>query len=223
MLCEQPHSSSQSCTPASAFQHNAGHNFVVLNVILSFSTEAMFKRAKWMLTSDNGTELANWTIPMHPMETNMPFLLGHTSCLFRQLHPLPPLTDSAGCYTLASTLNMTSFASPGMRQNSCFGSTLKIYVYNTSHYSVGSVFCSAGQWGVEVMIHRYFASSACRVDNPQEADIFLVPDYRACHFHLAPTYQHKGLTRLPGDDYHSQVIRNHALKYHKWDEADNLF
>eukprot|EP00401_Gymnodinium_catenatum_P005633 CAMPEP_0117611876 /NCGR_PEP_ID=MMETSP0784-20121206/82637_1 /TAXON_ID=39447 /ORGANISM="" /LENGTH=533 /DNA_ID=CAMNT_0005415369 /DNA_START=88 /DNA_END=1686 /DNA_ORIENTATION=+ len=111
----------------------------------------------------------------------------------------------------------------GMRKNSCHSSRLKVYVYDTGRYSVGSVFCSAGQWGVEVMLHRYFAESSCRTEDPAEADFFLVPDYRACHFHLAPTYQHKGLTRLPGDDFHSQVIRNHELKYRRWDQADELF
>eukprot|EP00928_Gymnodinium_smaydae_P050319 TRINITY_DN3388_c0_g1_i1.p1 TRINITY_DN3388_c0_g1~~TRINITY_DN3388_c0_g1_i1.p1 ORF type:complete len:569 (-),score=112.01 TRINITY_DN3388_c0_g1_i1:582-2288(-) len=111
----------------------------------------------------------------------------------------------------------------GLRKTSCFGSRLKIYIYDTGVYSAGSVFCSAGQWGVEVMFHRFFAASDCRTDNPDEADLFLVPDYRACHYHLAPTYQHKGLTRLPGDDFHSQVIRNHAHKYRRWEDADVLF
>lgn len=111
----------------------------------------------------------------------------------------------------------------GLRSTTCHGLGIKIYVYETGDYAVGSVFCSAGQWGVEVMIHRYLAASDCRTDDPNEADLFLVPDYRACHFHLAPTYHHKGLTRLPGDNFHSQIIRNHAQKYRKWDEADALF
>ena len=46
--------------------------------------------------------------------------------------------------------------------------------------------CGHGlRWGVEVLLHRYFASSACRSLDPDEANLFLVPDYRACHLHLA--------------------------------------
>lgn len=111
----------------------------------------------------------------------------------------------------------------GLLPNNCAGSKLRIYVYETGSFSVGSIFCSAGQWGVEVLLHRYFASSACRTLNPEEADLFLVPDYRACHLHLAPTYMHKGLTRIEGDDYHSQIIRNHKDKYRRPDQAENKF
>eukprot|EP00927_Polykrikos_kofoidii_P037262 TRINITY_DN31399_c0_g1_i1.p1 TRINITY_DN31399_c0_g1~~TRINITY_DN31399_c0_g1_i1.p1 ORF type:complete len:636 (-),score=111.11 TRINITY_DN31399_c0_g1_i1:119-1783(-) len=111
----------------------------------------------------------------------------------------------------------------GMRSNTCHGSKLRIFVYDTGEFSSGSVFCSAGQWGVEVMLHRYFAHSTCRTDDPDEADLFLVPDYRACHYHLAPKYHHEGLTRLSGDDYHSAIIRNHAKKYRVFEEADLIF
>ncbi|CAK9077000.1 Conjugated bile acid hydrolase (CBAH) (Bile salt hydrolase) (BSH) (CBAH-1) (Choloylglycine hydrolase) [Durusdinium trenchii] len=111
----------------------------------------------------------------------------------------------------------------GLLPNNCAGSKLRIYVYDTQSFSVGSIFCSAGQWGVEVLLHRYFASSTCRTTNPEEADLFLVPDYRACHLHLAPTYMHKGLTRIEGDDYHSQIIRNHKDKYRHPDQAEAQF
>eukprot|EP00929_Paragymnodinium_shiwhaense_P025379 TRINITY_DN15362_c0_g2_i2.p1 TRINITY_DN15362_c0_g2~~TRINITY_DN15362_c0_g2_i2.p1 ORF type:complete len:610 (+),score=114.02 TRINITY_DN15362_c0_g2_i2:149-1831(+) len=124
--------------------------------------------------------------------------------------PLEPLDDTFPFYL-------------GMKNTTCHGAKMKVYIYDTGRYSLGSVFCSAGQWGVEVMIHRYLASSDCVTTNPEEADLFLVPDYRACHYHLAPTYQHRGLTRLPGDDFHSQVIRNHADKYRRAENADELF
>ena len=48
---------------------------------------------------------------------------------------------------------------------------------------------------IPVMIHRYFGSSACHTTDPDAADLFLVPDYRACHYHLAPTYLQKGFTQ----------------------------
>eukprot|EP00933_Yihiella_yeosuensis_P051512 TRINITY_DN49466_c0_g1_i1.p1 TRINITY_DN49466_c0_g1~~TRINITY_DN49466_c0_g1_i1.p1 ORF type:complete len:579 (-),score=62.83 TRINITY_DN49466_c0_g1_i1:408-1982(-) len=111
----------------------------------------------------------------------------------------------------------------GLYPNNCGGSKLRFYVYDTGNMSRGSVFCAAGQWGVEVFYHRYFASSACRTNNPEEADFFIVPDYRACHLHLAPTYLHKGLTRIEGDDFHSTIIRNHHEKYRKHESAEDLF
>jgi len=111
----------------------------------------------------------------------------------------------------------------GLRPNSCHGSGLRVFVYDTGSLSAGSLFCSAGQWGVEVALHRYFAASACRTEDPEEADLFLVPDYRACHLHLAPTYLHRGLTRIEGDDYHSSIIWNHKAKYRDASQADELF
>eukprot|EP00439_Symbiodinium_sp_Y106_P060580 s372_g8.t6 len=111
----------------------------------------------------------------------------------------------------------------GLQANDCAGAKFRVYVYESQQYSLGSVFCSAGQWGVEVLLHRFFASGSCRTLNADEADLFLVPDYRACHIHLAPNYQHKGLTLLEGDDYHSQVIRNHRDKYRRPEEAESSF
>lgn len=142
--------------------------------------------AKNMLRRNTEYELANWTIPMEPLELQFPFFLG-------------------------------------VHKNNCGGSKLKIFVYDTGNYSRGSLFCSAGQWGVEVAYHRYFDSSACKTDNPEEADFFLVPDYRACHLHLAPTYQHKGLTLVEGDDFHSAIIRNHRDKYREVGKVEDMF
>eukprot|EP00747_Dinoflagellata_sp_TGD_P093386 gnl/TRDRNA2_/TRDRNA2_165750_c0_seq2.p1 gnl/TRDRNA2_/TRDRNA2_165750_c0~~gnl/TRDRNA2_/TRDRNA2_165750_c0_seq2.p1 ORF type:complete len:362 (-),score=47.26 gnl/TRDRNA2_/TRDRNA2_165750_c0_seq2:106-1092(-) len=59
--------------------------------------------------------------------------------------------------------------------------------------------------------------------DPEEADFFFVPDYRACHYHLAPTFQHKGLTLVDGDEFHSAIIRNHSQKYRHWNHADATF
>lgn len=111
----------------------------------------------------------------------------------------------------------------GLRPTTCHDSSIKVFVYPVTNYSVGSVFCSAGQWGVEVMLHHYFAAASCRTLDPEEADFFFVPDYRACHYHLAPKFQHKGLTRIAGDDYHSTVIWNHKDKYRDPARADENF
>lgn len=111
----------------------------------------------------------------------------------------------------------------GLKPNDCFGSSLRIFVYDTGNYSRGSVFCSSGQWGIEVLLHRYFQSSACLTLEPEKADFFFVPDYRACHLHLAPTYQHRGLTRIEGDDFHSSIIWNHKDKYRDASRSDESF
>jgi len=111
----------------------------------------------------------------------------------------------------------------GLKPNKCAGSSLRFFIYNTGNYSAGSLFCSAGQWGIEVMIHRYLEASACRTLNPEEADFFVVPDYRACHLHLAPKRLQAGLTRIEGDDFHSKIIVNHHTKYRQPAQAEELF
>lgn len=42
--------------------------------------------------------------------------------------------------------------------------------------------CALGQWGTEVLFHRYFQSSTCRTLDAEEADFFLVPVYSTCLF-----------------------------------------
>ena len=34
---------------------------------------------------------------------------------------------------------------------------------------IGAPLCHALRWGVEVLLHRYFAASACRTMDPEEA------------------------------------------------------
>mmetsp|Transcript_68610 Transcript_68610/g.184731 ORF Transcript_68610/g.184731 Transcript_68610/m.184731 type:complete len:558 (+) Transcript_68610:211-1884(+) len=151
-----------------------------------FVAQNVFAGALDMLMKNNKTVEANWTLPLEPLDLQLPFFLG-------------------------------------VRGNDCQGSKLKVFVYDTGNFSLGSLFCSAGQWGVEVALHRYFAASACRTRDPDEADFFLVPDYRACHYHMAPTFQQRGLTRIEGDDYHSALIRNHKDKYRRDADADATF
>jgi len=150
------------------------------------AAQQVYIQAAEMMSRNEDTAGANWTIPREPLSMQMPLYLG--------LYP-----------------------------NDCAGSKLRLYVYETGKFSTGSIFCSAGQWGVEVLLHRFFGAGSCRTYDPEEADFFIVPDYRACHLHLAPTYHHRGLTRLDGDDFHSQIIRNHKDKYRQSSQAEDLF
>jgi len=69
----------------------------------------------------------------------------------------------------------------GMRPQSCFGSSLRIYVYEVPHELVSPVLhCAHGQWGTEVLFHRFFQHAACRTLDPEEADFFYVPVYSTC-------------------------------------------
>jgi len=106
----------------------------------------------------------------------------------------------------------------------CFGTGLKIFLHGTDNYESGGLFCSAGQWGVEVILHRYLMRSSCRTLHPHEADLFWVPDYRACHWHLTPKKGGgQGLTTKPNGDVHSIVIANHKDKVRDIQNADKVF
>lgn len=85
----------------------------------------------------------------------------------------------------------------GLRPTSCRGRSLRIYVYDTGNYSAGSLFCSAGQWGVEVALHRYLAASDCRTDNPDEAPF---PQHRAL-LHAAHDFSDVGWDRQAKTKY----------------------
>lgn len=50
--------------------------------------------------------------------------------------------------------------------DNCFGTGLKIFVHDTGRFSRGALFCSAGQWGIEVLIHTYLMGSTCRTGDP---------------------------------------------------------
>lgn len=64
---------------------------------------------------------------------------------------------------------------------SCFGSSVKVYVYDLPEGLRGPVLqCAGGQWGTEVLMHRFFEKAECRTTNPEEADFFYVPMYATC-------------------------------------------
>jgi len=56
-------------------------------------------------------------------------------------------------------------------------------VYDVPHgLTENQLDCALGQWGTEVLFHRYFLSSTCRTLDPEEADFLLVPVYSTCKF-----------------------------------------
>lgn len=66
-------------------------------------------------------------------------------------------------------------------------------------------------------------NSSCRTLEPSDADLFLVPDYRACHFHLTPKPTGgQGLT-VGDDGIHSAVVVNHFDKTRNISDADNIW
>ncbi|CAD7931511.1 unnamed protein product [Amoebophrya sp. A25] len=169
--------------------------------------------------------LANWTIPQGPVLR-------------------PPGFGPTGAAPWAVLLGLGNFIDVSSENGrSCFGTGLKIYLHETGEYERGGLFCSAGQWGVEVILHRYLMNSSCRTQEAKEADLFLVPDYRACHYHLTPRRGGQtGLTTrahiLPplnlsseaDDPYaeeradpHSVIIVNHYDKTRNISNADELF
>lgn len=71
----------------------------------------------------------------------------------------------------------------GVSSSSCYYSKLKVYVYEVpENLTSPSLLCAIGQWGTEVLFHRFFMSAACRTFDPEEADFFYVPIYGTCLF-----------------------------------------
>eukprot|EP00928_Gymnodinium_smaydae_P096247 TRINITY_DN8458_c0_g1_i2.p1 TRINITY_DN8458_c0_g1~~TRINITY_DN8458_c0_g1_i2.p1 ORF type:complete len:552 (-),score=116.42 TRINITY_DN8458_c0_g1_i2:27-1682(-) len=69
----------------------------------------------------------------------------------------------------------------GLRSHDCYNSSIKVYVYevpeNLTHPALE---CVNGQWGTEVLFHKFFLNGACRTLDPGEADFFYVPVYGTC-------------------------------------------
>jgi len=152
------------------------------------AAQAVFLQAStWLEGAQSLTHISNWTIPLTPLRSNYPVILG-----------VKPSNDR------------------------CFGLPLRIFVYDTDTFSRGALFCSAGQWGVEVLFHMYLLRSDCRTLNVDEADLFFVPDYRACQFHLAPRSDDEGIT-VDDDMLHSKVIIGHKEKVRDFDNVDSVF
>jgi len=70
---------------------------------------------------------------------------------------------------------------PGEREQ-----PLRIYVYEEEEVPQlapllqSQIYCSRGQWGMDVTIHDFFATSAHRTEDAKAADFFFVPGYAIC-------------------------------------------
>ncbi|CAD7966578.1 unnamed protein product [Amoebophrya sp. A120] len=191
--------------------------------------------------------LANWTIPLAPVlrPLKLPSAMSavHASITTANHAGAAPFAVLLGLgkyddWGYSSKDDITPAGGPQVLSERlpCFGTNLKIYIHKTFEYERGGLFCSAGQWGIEVVLHRFLMNSSCRTDDPKTADLFFVPDYRACHYHLTPKkFGQQGLTtkaHLPEyenaaeeerQDPHSIIILNHKNKTRDYDEADSLF
>lgn len=62
----------------------------------------------------------------------------------------------------------------------------KIYIYDDDEVPQlepllrSEIYCSRGQWGMDVTVHDFFVTSKYKTDNPEEADFFFVPGYAIC-------------------------------------------
>jgi len=63
---------------------------------------------------------------------------------------------------------------------------IRVYVYDVEEVPQlapllqSQIYCSRGQWGMDVTIHDFFTTSVCRTQDPTLADFFFVPGYAIC-------------------------------------------
>eukprot|EP00929_Paragymnodinium_shiwhaense_P083676 TRINITY_DN44677_c0_g1_i1.p1 TRINITY_DN44677_c0_g1~~TRINITY_DN44677_c0_g1_i1.p1 ORF type:complete len:593 (-),score=119.64 TRINITY_DN44677_c0_g1_i1:28-1806(-) len=66
----------------------------------------------------------------------------------------------------------------GDEATDCAGSSLKIYIYNsTSDLTKRKLRTAFGMMGAATHVHTYFERSTCTTTDPDEADFFLIPAY----------------------------------------------
>ena len=103
------------------------------------------------------------------------------------------------------------------RTNGCYDSDLKVYVYDTGELTKWPIHCSIGQWGVEVLIHKFFENAACRTEDPEEADFFFVPIYSTCH-----TVFHSNNNDTATSRYHYDPLMEIVLDQPWWRRRDGM-
>jgi len=69
-----------------------------------------------------------------------------------------------------------------LEQQHCYGVNLKIFVYDFPDLTQAPLSCAHGQWGTEVLFHKFLSQATCRTKDPEEADFFFVPSYSTCMF-----------------------------------------
>ena len=62
----------------------------------------------------------------------------------------------------------------------CYGTQLRIFVYELPERTRGVLHCHHGQWGLEALIPHWLRQGSCVTKDPDEADFFLVPWHTWC-------------------------------------------
>ncbi|KAF4684822.1 hypothetical protein FOZ63_024742 [Perkinsus olseni] len=137
--------------------------------------------------------------------------------------------DSSVEYLLADWQLDTPYTYPallGLAQPSPVSfSSLKVYVYEPPEeiftgLQQSSLLCGMGQWGVEVLVHKWLLSNANRTTDPSDADLFYVPVYGTC----LQTRNGMGLQSMTAEVY--EPLFKWLLNSSWWqrrDGADHIF
>ncbi|KAF4675458.1 hypothetical protein FOL46_001396 [Perkinsus olseni] len=137
--------------------------------------------------------------------------------------------DSSVEYLLADWQLDTPYTYPallGLAQPSPESfSSFKVYVYEPPEeiftgLQQSSLLCGMGQWGVEVLVHKWLLSNANRTKDPSDADLFYVPVYGTC----LQTRNGMGLQSMTAEVY--EPLFKWLLNSPWWqrrDGADHIF
>eukprot|EP00929_Paragymnodinium_shiwhaense_P038453 TRINITY_DN20310_c0_g1_i1.p1 TRINITY_DN20310_c0_g1~~TRINITY_DN20310_c0_g1_i1.p1 ORF type:complete len:563 (-),score=62.91 TRINITY_DN20310_c0_g1_i1:404-2092(-) len=108
------------------------------------------------------------------------------------------------------------------RSQSCHEFDVKVYVYDVPQDLVGlPLKCVQGQWGTEVLFHKFLGNAACRTDDPDDADFFFVPVYSTCIFVSEDLGNDDNATRRIWDPLLEFLTEQPSFKRHKM--SDHIF
>ncbi|KAF4677070.1 hypothetical protein FOL47_003521 [Perkinsus chesapeaki] len=102
---------------------------------------------------------------------------------------------------------------------------LTVYVYEPPHEIFAGLvqsplLCGMGQWGVEVLVHKWFLSNSNRTSNPEDADLFYVPVYGTC----IQTRNGMGLKDMTSEVYEPLFAWLHSSPWwRRRNGADHIF
>lgn len=107
-------------------------------------------------------------------------------------------------------------------RHDCYGSKLKIFVYDLPHLTRGVLHCHHGQWGLEALIPHWLRQGSCSTQDAEEADFFLVPWHTWCD---RIVYKMNQTRREVSAVYIDMINRRHELLPHwtKNDGHDHVF
>lgn len=96
---------------------------------LSFAQQLYVKTTQLLSHIAPNRAVTNWTIP---------------------IEPVVPDEDQGKNAIFAHLLGLGKYDDRDENGVACFGTGLKIFLHETGKFERGGLFCSAGQWGVEV-------------------------------------------------------------------------